>query len=328
MKSAAVNTMKTGKCVRAFAPASVSNLACGFDILGFAVEGLGDEIAARCLDPGEGGDRGRVVIEQIVGDDGRLPLDAARNTAGVAAAALLSAAGARTNVGLGITKKMPLSSGLGSSAASAVAAVVAVNELLGLGAGQDELLRAAMEGERAACGSAHADNAAPSLMGGLVLVRQPSPPDVIPLPIPSGLHCALVRPHVAVNTGQARTLLGDSLPLGTAIRQWGNVGGLVAGFYREDMALISRSLVDGVAEPVRASLVPGFRAMQNAAVQAGALGCSLSGSGPTVFALCGSAESAQKVAQSMAETLRREEDVDYDQKESPVGAEGARLLDS
>ena len=310
--------MGSQRSIRAFAPASVSNLACGFDVMGFAVEGLGDEVVAL-----EGAERG-IRISSIEGDDGRLPRAADRNTAGVAAQALLEAAGVETAIELRLIKHMPLSSGLGSSAASAVAAVVAVNELLDLRADEALLLRCAMAGERAGCGTAHPDNAAPSLHGGLVLIRHPDPADVIRLPVPEGLSCALVRPHVEVETRAARQLLGDQVPLRAAVAQWGNLGALVAGLFRGDLELIARALEDHIAEPVRAPLVPGFAVVQEAARQSGALGCSLSGSGPTIFALCESREAAERTSRAMAEALR-DDGIEGDRRVSEVGAAGAAI---
>lgn len=313
--------METERSIRTFAPASVSNLACGFDVLGFAIDGAGDEIIAS---PGKGVG---VRIVSIEGDEGRLPRESEKNTASVAVSALLEAAGVSANIDLRLIKGMPLSSGLGSSAASAVAAVLAVNELLGLDAGHDLLLRSAMAGERAACGSAHPDNAAPSLYGGLVLIRHPDPPDVVPLPVPEGLSCALVRPHVAVETRAARQILGDQIPLQAAVAQWGNLGALVAGLFSGDLGLIARALEDKVAEPVRAPLVPGFAAAKKAALDHGALGCSLSGSGPSIFALCKDHESAERVSIAMAKSLRAQ-NLECDSLVSAVGAAGARVLDS
>ncbi len=310
--------MGSQRSIRAFAPASVSNLACGFDVMGFAIEGLGDEIVAL-----EGDEKG-VRISSIEGDDGRLPRAADRNTAGVAVQALLEAAGIEAAIELRLIKHMPLSSGLGSSAASAVAAAVAVNELLELRAERAVLLRCAMAGEKAACGTAHPDNAAPSLHGGLVLIRHPDPADVIPLPVPEGLSCALVRPHVEVETRAARQLLGDQIPLRAAVAQWGNLGALVAGLFRGDLELIARALEDHIAEPVRAPLVPGFAAVQEAARKSGALGCSLSGSGPTIFALCESPETAEGTSRAMAEALC-DAGIECDRRVSPVGAEGAAV---
>jgi homoserine kinase len=305
--------------VRAFAPATVSNVACGFDVLGFAVDGPGDLVAAEeRAEPG-------VIIASLTGDGGRLPRETERNTAGVAARALLERAGlSHRGVALSIEKRMPLASGLGSSAASAVAAAVAVDALFSLGCAPAELLSCALEGEKMACGSAHADNAAPSLFGGFVLVRSNDPLEVVELPVPAGLSCALVRPHVEVETRRARQVLGDSVPLAATVRQCGNIGALVAALFRGDTGLLARSLEDHVAEPKRAGLVPGFRAVQAAARLAGALGCSFSGSGPSIFALCASRESAETVADAMKAALDQLA-IPADRLVSPVGTRGARL---
>jgi len=305
--------------VRAFAPASVSNVACGFDIFGFAIERPGDEVIA-C----EGSD-GVVEITEIRGDEGRLPLETHKNTAGVAVEALLEATGCTSGVRLVLEKNMPLSSGLGSSAASGVAAVVAANRLLDLGASQDLLLRCAMEGERIACGSAHADNAAPCLYGGFVLIRQSDPPEVLSLPVPRGLTCAVVRPHVEVETRAARELLGDTVRLKAAVRQWSNVAALVTALFRGDFKLLARSLEDAIAEPIRTPLVPGYGATKDAALASGAIGCNLSGSGPSIFAFCYGRDAAEGVADAMMEALATE-GLEADRIVSGVGAPGARVI--
>lgn len=286
--------------VRAFAPATVGNVACGFDVLGFALDRPGDEVRARLKgSPG-------VVLERVTGDGGRLPTDARRNTAGVAAAALLDLVGGDRGVALELRKGLPLASGLGSSAASAVAAVVAVDALLGTDLPRAALLDCALEGERVASGSRHPDNAAPALYGGFILVRSVDPLDLVSLPCPSALSAAVVRPHLEIETAAARALLPESIPLTVAITQWANLGGLVAGLCSGDLELIGRSLRDEIAEPARAGQVPGFYAAQQAALDAGALGCSLSGSGPSVFALCRSLEEADGVAAALAEAFASE----------------------
>ena len=213
--------------IAAFAPATVSNVGCGFDVLGFALDAPGDVVVAAARD-GTG-----VEIVAIDGDSGRLPRDWARNTAGAAAHALLARLGTRQGISLTIHKGMPLASGIGSSGASAVAAVVAVNELLGRPAAMDVLFACAMEGEVAGCGAAHPDNVGPSLYGGFILARSADPPDLIHLPVPDGLSCALLHPHFEVETGAARAMLGDTVPIGAAVRQWGNVGALVAGLFSQ-----------------------------------------------------------------------------------------------
>jgi len=284
--------------VTAFAPATVSNVACGFDVLGFALETPGDEVTARRA-------AGGVRIADITGDAGRLPREASRNSAGVAAHALLRAAGENGGVELTIAKGLPLSSGLGGSAASAVAAVVAVDALIGARLPIDTLLACAFEGERLGAGSAHADNIAPCLYGGFVLVRRASPPDIVRLPVPHGLTAVVVHPDLEIETAKARALLGDSVPLADAIRQWANLGAFVDALHRGDFALLSRSLEDAIAEPRRAPLVPGLAAIKQAATDAGALGCSLSGSGPSLFALCRGLETAERVAASMAHAVKQ-----------------------
>jgi len=286
--------------VTAFGPATVSNVACGFDVLGFALDAPGDEVTARFASSSVEG----VAIEDIVGDDGRLPRDAARNTAGVAALTLLAKLGERRAVSLSIRKGLPLSSGLGGSAASAAAAVVAVDALLGAQATRETLMLCALEGERLGAGSSHADNIAPCICGGFVLVRCPNPPDVLSLPVPAGLTAVVVHPDLEIETARARALLGDTVRLADAVRQWANLGALVDGLHRGDFAVISRALEDTIAEPRRAELVPGLALIKRAAVEAGALGCSLSGSGPSLFALCPSAGVAATVAAAMTSAVR------------------------
>jgi homoserine kinase len=308
------------KSATAFAPATVSNVGCGFDVLGFALDAPGDEVTARFLAPPG------VVIEAIEGDQGRLPREAARNTAGVAAAALLARLGDERGVGLTIRKGLPLSSGLGGSAASAVAAVVAVDALVGARSSLDTLMQCALEGERLGAGSSHADNIAPCLHGGFVLVRRPNPPDVLPLPVPPGLTAVVVHPDLEIETARARALLGDTVALADAIRQWANMGALVDGLHRGDFAVISRALEDTIAEPRRAPLVPGLAAIKRAATDAGALGCSLSGSGPSLFALCASADSAARVAAAMTAAVKTQVGGEPQTYVSRIAPEGARVL--
>jgi len=286
------------RSVTVFAPATVANVASGFDVLGFALERPGDAVTVRRT-----GGRD-VVVSSISGDNGRLPKDPAKNTAAVAARAFLEAVGSPFGVEIDVEKRMPLASGLGSSAASAVAAVHAVNLLAGSPLAPRELLPFTLLAEKAACGSAHADNTAPSLLGGFVLIRSYEPLDVLRLPVPPNLACAVVHPHTEVKTEDARRILKKEVRLADAIRQWGNLAALVASLYEGDLALLGRSLQDVVAEPVRSLLIPGFPGVKRAALAAGALGCSISGSGPSVFALCASAAIAQPVGAAMVEAFR------------------------
>ena len=305
--------------VTAFAPATVSNVACGFDVLGFALETPGDEVTARRAGSG-------VRIAEISGDDGRLPREASSNTAGVAAQAVLRAVGEHGGVELTIAKGLPLSSGLGGSAASAVAAAVAVDALIGARLPIDTLLACAFEGERLGAGSAHADNIAPCLYGGFVLVRRASPPDIVRLPVPHGLTAVVVHPDLEIETAKARAMLGDSVPLADAIRQWANLGALVDALHRADFELLSRSLEDTIAEPRRAPLVPGLAAIKQAATDAGALGCSLSGSGPSLFALCRNSAIAGRVAAAMTEAVKTAIGGEPQTYVSAIGQKGARVL--
>jgi homoserine kinase len=284
------STMNT---IKATAPATVANVSCGFDIFGFAVESPCDEIILTVRDePG-------VVITSITGDGGRLPTDANRNTAGVAVQEYLKATGFNQGIAIELNKNLPLGSGMGSSAASSVAALVAVNHLMGNPLQRDELLPFAMEAERVACGSAHADNVAPSLLGGFVLIRSYQPLDVTRIPTPEDLYCTLIHPQLELKTEDSRNVLKASVPLRDAVRQWGNIAGLVVGLMKPDYALIGRSLQDYIAEPLRSVLIPGFERIKETAVRAGALGAGISGSGPTIFALSVSSATARKVGEAI-----------------------------
>jgi homoserine kinase len=308
--------------VTAFAPATVSNVACGFDVLGFALHEPGDQVTARWAS------NGGVQITDISGDDGRLPREAKRNTAGVAAEALLRALGEKRGVSLSIVKGLPLSSGLGGSAASAAAAVVAVDALIGARSTPETLIACALEGESHGAGSAHGDNIAPSICGGFVLVRRVNPPDVVKLPVPAGLTAVVVHPDLEIETAKARALLGNTVPLGDAIQQWANLGAFVHGLHTGDFDLISRSLEDTIAEPRRAPLVPGLAAIKRAAIDAGALGCSLSGSGPSLFALCVGRERASRVAAAMESAVHAHIGGVSQTYISDVAQQGARVVAS
>ena len=306
--------------IAAYAPATVSNVACGFDVLGFALDEPGDVVVAGPSD------RPGVVISSIDGDGGHLSTDPSRNTAGAAALALLERLETTRGVTLSLHKGLPLESGVGSSGASAVAAVVAVNELLGRPASLDVLFACAMAGEQAGCGASHPDNVAPALYGGFVLARTAHPPDIVHLPVPDGLACAVLHPHLHIQTGAARALLGNTVPLRDAVRQWGNLGAFVASLFLNDKALMSRSVEDVVAEPKRAALVPGFFAIKSAALAAGAIGCSLSGSGPSIFALANSVDDARVIGAAMQRAFDEASPVGADLWVSPVGRHGARLV--
>ena len=285
------------KSVTVFAPATVANVACGFDIFGFAVNEPGD-VATVTLRENPG-----VEITRITGDNGKLPKAAEKNTAGFAALRYLETIQSQQGVSIELHKKMPLSSGLGSSAASAVAVLFAINTLFDNRLTKSELLGIALQSEKLACGAAHADNAAPALFGGFLLIRENNPPDIVELPVPENLYCTIIHPEIEINTADARNILSPNVPLKDAVKQWANTAGLVAGLYRKDLTLISRSMNDYIIEPQRAKLIPHFYEIKKAALDRGALGCSISGSGPSLFALSNSQEIAQKIAGSMSAVL-------------------------
>lgn len=305
---------------KAFAPATVANVSCGFDILGFAIDALGDYVeVTRKDDPG-------LQVISIENDGGKLPYDVKKNTCSVAIQALLDEYGEQVGMDIVLKKGLPLGSGMGSSAASAVAALVAANKLLGEPFEKKEMLPFAIAAEKAACGAGHADNVAPSLLGGFVLVRDYHPLDVIKLPVPEGLYCTLLHPHYELKTEDSRSVLRDTLSLKLSTIQSGNVAGLVAGLYEGDFDLISRSLKDVIAEPYRAVLIPGFYEVKEALKSAGALGMGISGSGPTLFALSKGKEKAQTMAKEAEETYHRI-GLDVDVYFSAINTRGAYIIE-
>ena len=290
-------------------------------MLGLALGRPGDELEAELSDtPG-------VEIVDIMGDRGALSRDPADNVIGLAANDVLRRAGARAGVRLWLHKQMPLASGLGSSGASSAAAAFAVNELLGRPLSQRDVVLSAMEGERAASGSSHADNVAPSVMGGIVLVRSYEPFEVVSLPVPADLHVVVVHPHCNVSTAEARKLLkGRSYPINDVVTNLGNVAALVAALAAGDLTLLGRSIEDRLVEPLRAPLIPGFGRVKQAALRAGALGCSIAGSGPSVFAFAGDAGVAGEIGAEMQAAFRSAADLDSDLYSGTVNKEGARIL--
>ncbi|MEO8189041.1 MAG: homoserine kinase [Acidobacteriota bacterium] len=304
---------------RAFAPATVANMGPGLDILGLALSGAGDVVTAF---PAPGG-------ELVLRSSGHpeLSVDPERNTAGIAAAAVRRRAGATASgIALDVVKGLPLSGGQGGSAASAVAAAFAVNAFLGSPLSRAELLEPCLEAEEAVSGR-HADNVAPALFGGVVLVRSLDPPDVVELRWPQGLLVVLAEPEQRLSTGEARSRLPDYVPREIAISQAANVGSLVAALSSGDFALLRRSIEDRIAEPVRAGLLPGFVEAKAAALDAGAFGCSISGSGPAAFAFADGAKSAERISAAMRDAYTARGIVAR-VRVTPVDGEGARLLTS
>lgn len=307
--------------VTAFAPASIGNVAVGFDMLGLALMGAGDRVLARKT---EGND---VTIAEVRGLDGEihpyLSADPKENTASIAAQALWNEHGGSGGAELKVHKGVPLQSGMGSSAASAVAAVVAVNALLDSPLPVEALLPYALEGERYASGGLHADNVAPCLLGGLILCPQVLLPEVVRLPVPKGVSAVLLHPDLQVNTAHARRRLAKGYSMQQWLEQQGLLAGFVAACAASDIELIRKTLRDVIIEPQRSSAVPCFDAVTEAARRSGALGCSLSGSGPSMFALCAEND-ARNIASAM-EHACRVQGIGCQSWVSPMTAPGARI---
>ena len=307
----------------AFAPASIGNVAVGFDMLGLAIAGAGDRVSAMRID-GVG-----ISVAEVRGLDGEvhpyLSTNANENTASIGAQAFWHDHGDGAGVELRVFKGIPLQSGMGSSAASAVAAVVAVNALLENPLPLARLLPYALEGEKYASGGLHADNVAPSLFGGLVFCPQVLLPDVMQLPIPTGVSTVLLHPHLQVNTAHARRSLARGYTMDQWISQQGYLGGFIAACAANDMDMIRRTLKDIIIEPQRSAAVPCFEAVTEAAARSGALGFSLSGSGPSIFALCEDSQ-ANNTAVAMEQACRGH-GIECESWVSPMAAAGAYVED-
>jgi homoserine kinase len=305
--------------IQVFAPATVANVACGFDIFGFAVDNPGDEVIVK-----RKASKG-IVITKITGDDGKLTLNPEKNTVTVPMLAYLKAIGSDDGFEVELHKKMPLGSGLGSSSASAVAGVFALNALFNNQLSTRDLLPFSMEGERIACGSAHADNVAPALFGGFVIIRSYSPLDVFKIKTPENLYCTIVHPDIEVNTKDARHILRAEVSLKNTIIQMGNVAGMVAGLLTNDFGLIGRSMQDVIIEPVRSILIPEFQNVKNAALANGALGCSISGAGPSIFALSEGLKNAQNAANAMKKVFN-DSNIETNVFVSGINQNGPRIV--
>jgi homoserine kinase len=306
--------------VTAFAPATVGNVGIGFDILGHTVKAVGDRVQARrTAEPG-------IRIAAITGSVASLPLEPERNTAGMALISMANALSLPFGIEISIEKGIPLGSGLGGSAASAVAAVVAANALLDQPLSKLELLKFAMHGEAVASGSVHVDNIAPSLFGGLVLTVGIDHPRTKQIPVPPSVRCVLAHPHMFLSTREARRILRKTVDLSDVVWQAANLAGFISGCYTNDLAMIRDSFEDVIIEPQRSTLIPGFKAVKQAAMGNGALGCSISGAGPTVFAW--SEETyAEGVRVAMVEAFA-EHDLATDSWVSAIDTEGARIVAS
>ncbi|NER08930.1 homoserine kinase [Muriicola jejuensis] len=303
--------------IKIFCPATIANISCGFDVLGLALGTVGDVMVIRR------GNSPGIRITRITGQE--IPMDADKNVAGVAGMAMLKELEYQGGFEVEIHKKIKAGSGIGSSAASASGVVWGINHLLGNPCSEEQLVRFAMEGEKLASGTPHADNVAPAIYGGITLVRSSDPLDVVRIHAPAELFASVVHPQIEIKTSDSRKILRTSISLADGIRQWGNLGALIAGLFREDYDLIGRSLEDHIVEPIRSILIPGFDEIKRAAIAAGALGCGISGSGPSIFALSKGRETAVKVSESMSRVLTGI-DLEHDTYVSEINTQGIRII--
>lgn len=303
--------------IKLFCPATIANLSCGFDVMGLCLDGVGDEMIVR-----KSSVKG-IRITKIEGAD--LPLETEKNVAGVAGLALLNELQIDYGFEIEIYKKIKAGSGIGSSSASAAGAVFGINELAGSPFSRKDLVQFAMQGEVLASGSAHADNVAPALCGGFTIVRSSNPLDIIRIESPSELYATVIHPQIELKTSEMRAVLQPMVSLKSAITQWGNVAGLVAGLYASDYNLIGRSLHDAIVEPLRGKFIPHFEQVKQAALDHGALGSGISGSGPSIFALSKGIDTAQKVAEAMRAIFDGTE-IPFEIHVSKINSEGVKII--
>ena len=307
------------KRVKVFGPATVANVACGFDVLGFPLEGLGDIVSV------ERNNKKRIIIETITGDEGKLSKDIKKNTCGVSIEAYMNHYKINEGVSIYLEKKLPLGSGLGSSSASAAASLVGVNMLFEKTNDIRNLIPFAMESEKMASGSAHADIVAPALLGGITLIRSYKPLDILSIPTPSDLICITISPKISINTKEARKLLPKNITLKEATQQWGNLAATILGFCKKDYTILKNSLEDVLIEKYRSKLIPNFSQIKKSALENGAIACSISGSGPTIFALSNKKDIALKIAQAM-ELVYQKNKMSYKIHISKINKKGATII--
>ena len=303
--------------LKIFAPATVANLSCGFDVLGCCLENVGDEMIIRK------NELKRIRITKILGQD--LPMETEMNVAGVSAIALLQKLKSNQGFDIEITKNIKAGSGIGSSAASSAGAVFAINKLLDEPFTPHELIPFAMEGERLASGNPHADNVAPALLGGFTLVKSYEPLEVLRLPSLPELRVVVLHPLIELKTKDSRAVIRQLVPLKSAISQWGNLGALVSALYTKDYDLLGRSLVDEIVEPVRSILIPFFHELKQIALENGALGFGISGSGPSVYTMCRGEKAAEKVKAALQE-FYQQKDIDFDLHLSKINTTGIKII--
>ncbi len=304
--------------IKIFSPATVANVSCGFDVLGFCLETIGDEMIITKTD------KKGIHITKIEGFD--LPFEAENNVAGVSALALIADAKPDFGFDIEIYKNIKPGSGIGSSSASAAGSVFGINQLLGNPYNKTQLTNFAMKGEALASKCEHADNIAPAIFGGFTLVKSCNPLEVLQLPTPPDLYAVIIHPQIEIKTAEAREILPETVPLKNAITQWSNVGSLVHALHTNDYDLLSRSLIDVIVEPYRSKLIPHFNDVRLQAIKHGALGCGISGSGPSIFSLCRGNEIAQNVAKGVEEVYKPS-GISFEVYVSKVNIEGIKILD-
>jgi homoserine kinase len=303
--------------IKIFSPATVANVSCGFDVLGFCLDTIGDEMIVR-----KTAQKG-ITISKIEGYD--LPFKAEKNVAGVSALALYKHANPDFGFDIEIYKNIKPGSGIGSSSASAAGSVFAINELLGKPYNKTQLTNFAMKGEALASLCEHADNLAPAIFGGFTLVKRVSPLQILQLPTPKELYAVVIHPQIEIKTSEARAILPKEVSLTNAITQWSNVGSFVHALHTEDYNLLSDSLEDVIVEPFRSQLIPHFDGVKKTALKHGALGCGISGSGPSIFSLCKGLESAKKVKDDI-ENLYSKTSIDFQIYLSKINTEGIKIM--
>ncbi|CAM4021818.1 homoserine kinase [Gillisia limnaea] len=303
--------------LKIFAPATVANLSCGFDVLGCCLENVGDEMIIRK------NELNTIRITKILGQE--LPMETEMNVAGVSAMALLQQLKSSQGFDIEITKNIKAGSGIGSSAASSAGVVFAINKLLDEPFTPHQLIPFAMEGERLASGNPHADNVAPALLGGFTLVKSYEPLEVLSLPSLPELRVVVLHPLIELKTKDSRAVIRQQVSLKSAISQWGNLGALVSALYEKDYDLFGRSLVDEIVEPVRSILIPFFHELKQIALEKGALGFGISGSGPSVYAMCRGEESAEKVKIGLQEFYQQKA-IDFDLHLSKINTTGIKII--
>lgn len=305
--------------IKIFSPATVANVSCGFDVLGFCLDTVGDEMIVRkTIEKG-------VKITKIVGAD--LPFETKNNVAGVAALAILDAAKVDFGIEIEIYKNIKPGSGIGSSSASASGVVFAINELLGKPFNKTQLTEFAMKGEVVASGVEHADNVAPGIFGGFTLVKSVKPLKIVQIPTPTELYTTIIHPQIEIKTSESRAILPKEILLSDAVKQWANVGSLVSALHTSNYDLIADSLTDFIVEPHRSRLIPHFDEVKSTMLKSGALGTGISGSGPSVFALSKGLEIANKVADAIEKNYNKT-GIDFEIHVSKINIVGVKIIEN